>query len=89
MKNNIKNKIIRFILYLVIIFSLFAITFSITFYVSYRMIYVPHDNTHLNGAKNLLKELPAIPNETAEPEINQMQNYTENPTDNPEYSLNP
>lgn len=39
--------------------------------------------------KNLLKELPAIPNETAEPEINQMQNYTENPTDNPEYSLNP
>ena len=53
------------------------------------MIYVPHDNTHLNGAKNLLKELPAIPNETAEPEINQMQNYTENPTDNPEYSLNP
>ncbi len=70
MKNNKRNRIIRFLLYLVIIFSLFAITFSLSFFVSYRVLYVPHDNVHLNGAKNLLKELPALINETTEPPKN-------------------
>ena len=61
MKNKLKHAIIRFILYLVIILSLFAIVFSISFYTSYKMFFVPHNDVHLNGAKNLLKELPFVP----------------------------
>ncbi len=92
MKNKLKHAIIRFILYLVIILSLFAIVFSISFYTSYKIFFAPHNDVHLNGAKNLLKELPTLPEKSDEPSNNKIQNYTENPDDaqvNPEYIINP
>ena len=92
MKNKLKHAIIRFILYLVIILSLFAIVFSISFYTSYKMFFVPHNDFHLNGAKNLLKELPLLLKESDEPPSDKIQNYTENPDEDqatPEYIINP
>ena len=92
MKNKLKHAIIRFILYLVIILSLFAIVFSISFYTSYKMFFVPHNDVHLNGAKNLLKELPLLLKESDEPSSDKIQNYTENPDEAqvaPEYIINP
>ena len=91
MKNKLKQAIIRFILYLVIILSLFAIVFSISFYTSYKMFFVPHNDVHLNGAKNLLKELPLLLKESDEPPSDKIQNYTENPDEDQathEYIIN-
>ena len=56
------------------------------------MFFVPHNDVHLNGAKNLLKELPLLLKESDEPPSDKIQNYTENPDEDqatPEYIINP
>ena len=56
------------------------------------MFFVPHNDVHLNGAKNLLKELPLLPKESDEPSSDKIQNYTKNPDEAqvaPEYIINP
>ena len=56
------------------------------------MFFVPHNDFHLNGAKNLLKELPLLLKESDEPPSDKIQNYTENPDEDqatPESIINP
>ena len=73
MKVNIKRAIYHIAVYMSAAVLIFTLVFAVIYYVAYNEMYFPHQKIRLNGAKNLVQEMPVL--ESAPEETPDIENY--------------
>lgn len=74
MKIEIKRTIYHIAIYMTAAVLIFTLVFAVIYHVAYDEMYFPHQKVRLNGAKNLLQEIPVIESEQEDaPELDTYQ----------------
>lgn len=75
MKVELRNTMYHIAIYITSAAIIFTLVFAVIYHVAYNEMYFPHEKIRLNGAKNLLRELPVI--EYAQDPAPDLENYQE------------
>ncbi len=73
MKAGLKRTLFQISIYVTAAILIFTLVFAVIYNVSYNEMYFPHQKMKLNGAKNLLQEIPVI--EYAEEKAPDLEDY--------------